>query len=114
MTKIEVATAISEGKKIHVVEFRNHTAETITWRDKETRKSLSGAILSFACEAGNSAFVVSERTAENWNPATYVCPYKKGDKVALLYTSCQVASGKTTYYGRLEPITGDKPGTVTI
>lgn len=106
MTKAEAGKLILTGEKIHVVEYRGSVAESIQWRDKTTRAVMRGVTLTHNCESGKNAFVVSERVEENFNPVTFVSPHTKGDRVALLYNSCKVEAGKTTYYGTIQKLEG--------
>lgn len=92
------------GRLVFVVEYRHSTAENINWRDKQSGKAMTAGILRHTVETENSVIIVSERTGQDFNPATYVSPLKKGQKVALWLSSLATERGVTQANGVLQPI----------
>jgi len=67
MKEQEFQKLASAGNPVVVVEFRSSKAEKITWRDKETKKSLSAPVVRHTVECGEVSVGVGERVDENYD-----------------------------------------------
>jgi len=104
---IKLADAIKvwqSGSPVLLVEYRNSQAETIKWRDKETRRMMEAPSLRHSVETADSAIVVNERPAETMDVNKYVAPFRKGQKVLLHVQSLTTERGIVSARGILQPI----------
>jgi len=105
MTKLDLTKAFEAGELVLQMEYRTSKAETITWRDKVSKGTMTAPVLRHTVEGKTGSFAVSERVDEKtFDPAKYVPPFKKGEMVCLRFTSALTERGTTSFSGTLEKI----------
>ena len=92
------------GALIAVAEYRTSRAETITWRDRETQRTLKGVTLTHSIEVGGTTTMLSERVPDEFDPKQYQSPFTKGENVLVHIDSITRNKGVTTIYGKLEKL----------
>lgn len=98
-TQAQAVEAFLKGAMIMVLEYRGMKAETITYRDKQTKQAAEFHSLRHTCLTDTGAVVWQERTPVDFKPEKYVSPYKKGDSVLVTVTSMQTNNGVTVISG---------------
>jgi len=93
-----------KGSQILIVEYRNSVAETISWRDRETNKMLSAAILRHNVETDSGPLIINERMGEGFDPKSYASPFTKGKRYVCHFTEMATARGVTTGRGTLQTL----------
>jgi len=92
---------VEKGEILALGEFRHAKAETITWRDKGTGKQMSADIVRYTCEFGDVSIGVTENLKEGLTPATYKCPFTKGEQVAWSVSELKAHQGSISGRGTL-------------
>jgi len=106
---MKLAQAIEQwqqGARLLFGEYRSSKAETINYRDKETRQMTQLKMLRHVVEVGSDSVMVGERVPDNFNPAEYKSPFTRGQKVVVHIDSLLIEKGVPTCRGRVEQITG--------
>jgi len=112
MKQKEAIKRFMDGQPVLMVEYRGYKAETITWRDKDTKQSVSAPILRHNVEgvSENGSAVpygVSKRVEDNFVVSSYVSPFKRGEKVVLVFTAMMTERGNITFSGDLHKLEAD-------
>lgn len=102
--KSEIMARIEKGERLIVCEYRSSKLETLNWRDKDTGKSMSAAVVRHTLESGPDSVTVNERTGNDFDAAKWVPPAKKGQMVALHFTEFKTERGIMSARGNLEVI----------
>jgi hypothetical protein len=111
MTEADAIRRFLGGEPVRIVEYRSTNAQRIKWTDKDTGKALEAPICKHDVEGapdGRSGVVeaisVSERLPEDADVETMKSPFKKGERVVLVYFSQMTLKGAHSAQGRLEPL----------
>lgn len=104
LTRAQAVEMWRQGKTIFFGEYRSSETETITWRDRQSGKTLTAPVLRHVVEFGNKSVVVSERVPDTFNPAEYSAPAKKGQPVVVDVASMETERGMISVRGALIPV----------
>jgi len=74
------------------------------WRDKGSGAMMEAEMLTHTVESGSESIAVNERQPDGWKAESYVCPFKKGQKVLLWIESMMTQKGLTSSRGQIQPI----------
>lgn len=104
MKESAIMPALMAGKPLLVVEYRSSNPEVITYRDKQTGRSANFKALTHTVELGTASVMVRERVGDDFDPATYKAPFKKGTRCILHLEGFGRESGVYKAAGVLEPL----------
>jgi hypothetical protein len=112
VTKDQAVSKFLAGEPIVFVEYRSSKAEVIKWRDKESRRVLTAAVLRHTVETDSGAIVVNERLSAEFPDEVaqaqfceyYKSVFVKGSKVLLHLKSLSTVKGIVMADGALEAI----------
>lgn len=102
--KSEIMDRVMRGERVIICEYRSSKMENIAWRDKESGKAMSAAVIRHTLESGPDSVTVNERTAADFDSSKWVAPAKKGQLVALHFTEFKTERGLMSARGTLEII----------
>ena len=100
----DAVAAFLAGDLIMVAEYRNHRAEQLHWRDKESGRQMEGPANNHGVEVGSVQVRVSERLPDGADVTKVVSPFKKGQRVLLRVTDLARVKGNMVAKGTLEPL----------
>jgi len=108
-TESQVLAEILAGGLILIGEYRLNKAEAVDYTDKETKKPEVFKSCRHTVEIGPTAYTVNENIPDDFEPAQYVSPFKKGERVALYFNlMTPVKGGTPKFFGELVHIVADK------
>ena len=100
----DVLAAFQRGAKVFLVEYRKSTAENITWRDKQSGRTLTGAVLRHTVETETESLIVDERPPDEFKVELFKPPFAKGQRCALWLTEMTSERGVNRARGQLQAV----------
>lgn len=102
ITQEQALALFVSGAPVLQCAYMGSKAETISWRDKSSGKSMSAPILRHTCLLDGQALSVTERVDEKtFTPESYRSPFKQGQKVLVRFTEFLQQRGLLTARGEL-------------
>lgn len=106
ITMKEAVELFQRGKVVAVGEYRSSKPETIHYRDRESGKAAEFSQLRHTVEFNGESVQVSERVGDDFKPAEYRAPFKKGDMVLVELQSMEIVRGSISVRGVVHPVRG--------
>jgi len=110
MDKETFVSRVLAGAALLSVEYRGWRVDHIEWRDKGSGKAMSANLLRHTVELGPISLSVAERMPSDWNGSDYRCPFVKGSRCVVDFTSFSVTRGNYECAGKLEPLVDKSSG----
>lgn len=105
MTNKQAVENWEAGHPVFKARYLMSIAETISWRDKDTKSRLSAPVLRHTVLMSTGAVTVNEDLPEDAKPEAYVSPFKDGERVLVNVRSYLATKGQIAIRGSLEKIT---------
>jgi len=101
MKKAQVTEALNGGFPLMVAEYLMSKPERIEYRDKTTKQPATMDKLSHSVMTEQGVLTVEQDTRKirDFDPAKYVSPFKRGQRLCILISSLQVQLGVITVRG---------------
>jgi len=112
MDKNTFIQRVLAGASLLSVEYRGWRVDHIEWRDKGSGKAMAANLLKHTVELGPISVSVSQRMPSDWTGMDYRCPFVKGSRCVLDFTSFSVTRGNYEASGVLEPLVDSPAGKV--
>lgn len=103
----EVQSKVLAGVPVIVGKYLQTRAETVRYMDKKTKQpaSFDKLVHIVMTQASGPVVVdVDTRKIAGFSPETYKSPFKDGEQVAVVITSCGTNGGMFTARGEVHPL----------
>lgn len=107
MKKSELLKQIGEAKVFGFFgEYRGSKTDPMAWVDKKSGKRMEGNTIRHNVETGVSseAVAINEFASDDFDPAKFTMPYKKGQAVFVNVTSFAIEKGVKSCRGTMIPV----------